>query len=843
VVLVWAAVLLAVPSGATAIQECTAADSVGRLASVVARAIDAQSAVPLVDAVVWIQSIASQCRVAVRTRVASRTSASDESGEYVFARLPAGRYRLGARRLGYDTVVVEVDVDRGGPLRVTLGLTKRPVVLDPIEGGSPPPGEDPVLWGGPGWADAARVAWTWDRQRRFLSTDVRLVTESDAHDAAAFGEADVFRGVQQLPGVTTRDDYTAELWSRGAPWSHTRVYFDGLPLFNPMHTLGVFSGVASEAIGSAVFEPGVRSASEGEGAAGVVSLTSRTAVGSGGIGGRAGISPVSARLSLERRSANGKTAWMVAARRSYIDGVSSAVASVDDRLMRRVPYAFADVVGRFDWALGPGRSLELSGLWQEDRLRGDIPEVLRGNRGVAGNRMGRATLVTRVGAVDVRSTVGTSVSALGVDTLEQVFGGDTPPDLPATNASHRYSTVKIELAPAGRSVRPSWNAGVELVLEQVRYDGARMQRSEIPLGSDLAARGIAGTAGDALAPLLMNRLEVAQGSARTALWVERNSVLGDHVTVQGGLRVESGSRLANAGVVRLAPRISVRYGTASDRLIVSAGLARFYQYTQQVGAMDAVRSGLRASELWVMASDTIPAIATDIATLGTEYWLGNAWLGSINVFGRQSRGVVSPDPRPGYLGDPLSLVGATTRARGMEVSLRKLAGIWTWSGAYSYTRSTTKAGRYEFASSAERRHVLNLASAVRVARSLRVSAAFTAASGAPFTRVVLARYGCDLNQHCTQAGPTRIEAPNAERGPPYSNLNVGLGWSRAYRGWALDIYLQVQNALGQSRPVTYNSSCQCMAAGADPWTGSPEPVDAFEARMPRVPVVGVRVSF
>ncbi len=177
------------------------------------------------------------------------------------------------------------------------------------------------------------------------------------------------------------------------------------------------------------------------------------------------------------------------------------------------------------------------------------------------------------------------------------------------------------------------------------------------------------------------------------------------------------------------------------------------------------------------------------------------------------------------------------------MSLRKLAGNWTWTGAYSYTRSTTKAGRYTFSAASERRHVIDLATALRFASFLRASAAFTAGTGTPFTRVVLTRYDCDSAQHCAAAGPTRIEAPNAQRTPAYSNLNAGVGWRRAYRRWTLDVYVHVQNVLGQSNAVTYNSSCECFDAGANPSWGPGAPNDAFEARLPRIPVVGVRVSF
>ena len=137
-------------------------------------------------------------------------------------------------------------------------------------------------------------------------------TRHDVVDGVTLGESDLFRALQRLPGVTTRDDYTAELWTRGAPWSHTLVTFDGLPLYNPLHGVGVFSGVNPDVVG-AFFFPGARPAAIGGGAAGVVELASRPPTVDEELRGIAEVSLVSARATLDRGSPRG---WLAAGRRS-----------------------------------------------------------------------------------------------------------------------------------------------------------------------------------------------------------------------------------------------------------------------------------------------------------------------------------------------------------------------------------------------------------------------------------------------------------------------------------------------------------------------------------------------
>src|SRR5437762_272194 len=149
-----------------------------------------------------------------------------------------------------------------------------------------------------------RVDMERDRQRRYLASDVRGLTAADLLEAQTVGEPDVLRALQRLPGVTTRDDFTAQLWTRGARWSDTRVYFDGLPLFNPVHAAGAISAVQPEAIGAAYFHPGVRSAALGEGAAAALELSSRAAADTAW-NGAAEVSVISARATVARRFAGG----------------------------------------------------------------------------------------------------------------------------------------------------------------------------------------------------------------------------------------------------------------------------------------------------------------------------------------------------------------------------------------------------------------------------------------------------------------------------------------------------------------------------------------------------------
>jgi hypothetical protein len=139
-------------------------------------------------------------RRAVVRNVADTTAASYQKW-WKTDSLPPGTYVLRGSRIGFRLAVVEVELRGDGPLagdaaRVSVGLIVAPVVLPPV-------------------AVAAEAREPFARRARHLATDVREVTHADVEEGLSTAETDLFRALQRLPGVATRNDATAELWTRG----------------------------------------------------------------------------------------------------------------------------------------------------------------------------------------------------------------------------------------------------------------------------------------------------------------------------------------------------------------------------------------------------------------------------------------------------------------------------------------------------------------------------------------------------------------------------------------------------------------------------------------------------
>lgn len=340
------------------------------------------------------------------------------------------------------------------------------------------------------------------------------------------------------------------------------------------------------------------------------------------------------------------------------------------------------------------------------------------------------------------------------------------------------------------------------------------------------------------------RLAYARDLIVAAVWGNVRMAPGARVQLDAGLRLEGGDVIANGAAVRAAPRLAMRVAL-SDAQSLSLSAGRTWQHAQSIAlAGPSIHPAFHATHFWVWADDRAPAIRADIINVGTERWLGRGWLATANAFARFSDGLTLPDPTPGRLGRrPLFVRGSGT-ARGVELAVRRIGAGWSTALGYTHGTSEIEIARTQYPSSADRRHVLDAMAGVRVWGGLRAAAAYTAMTGAPFTRAY-----SRSPQDCTSFGfgcedPTGsyIDEHNAERTPDYRSLDVSLLWSRLMHGVDVSAYVQVRNVLGRDNASTY--------AGSGPIGRRQAPEgtrilweDRFESGLPRMPMAGLRVSF
>lgn len=773
----------------------------------------------------------------------ARAASTDERGQYAFPGMPQGAYRLHVQAIGYRGATVDLRVQGGWPASVSVGLRVEPIVLEPVQAQTRTGArEDPYAVGSASeGAGAARVAIEHARQARHAASDARSVTHADVQEAVTLGETDLFRALQRMPGVSARDDWSAELWTRGAPADQTAVHLDGVPLFNPLHAVGAFSALNTDGIGAAFFHPGVQPAELRSGGAALLDVRSRPATADT-LRGSAELTLVSGRLALEGPLPAGRGGWSIAARRTYVDVAARGIGAVrGGETPGRVPYAFADFTARGDYWLPGGARLTVSGLHESDRLWGGVPGLVKATDARWGSVAGQATLTWPVGRASLRQSAGLSRFAARVDERFPVpavgchcQGGYDPTvgeyrgQRADNGIAYAFAAGAVELAARGDSTRTA--AGYRLVRQDTRYATAGLWPYDGTRGGALAAR---------------HRLEYA------VLWAEHVWHPAPTLRLEGALRVEAGG--AGLRSVRLAPAVTARYAPA-PRLSVSAGVARSTQYAQSVVPAGPGYNAVAISGLfWTGAGGGAPLLESDLAIAGTEWWIGGGTLASVTAYARRTVGMVVPDPRPGWMHQRALFVAARGRAAGVDASVRRVAGRWTGSAGYSYTRTELRAMGERFAAPTARAHAVDATALLRVGTRVRVGAAFTAGSGAAYTRYESGLRDCAGWEPESCRYVTYGREPGAERAPAYRALDLTADWSGTVGGTRLDAFVQLHNVLARRNRGAYRSSRSVCTRAEDgtcrdpilePGPGSFAPSsNLYFPGLPFVPVAGFRLVF
>jgi hypothetical protein len=784
--------------------------------------IDARSSAPLPYATVTLSAgdglgLLSDPKTSAGMAVA-RTTTTSTSGEYRFSGLPIGAYRLRIQRVGYEAATIDVRLGDSGTSPVSVGLVVLPVRLRPVEVRARESNASLERQLSHVVVDDNRVAAARSRQSAFLSTDARELTLDDVAESATLGGSDVLRSLERLPGVAPLDDWSAKFWIRGNRWDHNRVYFDDVPLFDPLGVLGRTSGVSATSIAGAFLHPGVRPVSLGGEGATRVDLRTRAAAVASDWRGSAEVSQFGVGTSLERGRSDSSAGILVTAQKTlgqWLPRTGFFSQALDGRSFRD-----AEATARTDLDLGGRRRLELSGLFADDaRLATSTLDSNRTSQDWR-NAVGRATFFAPLGPLASSHTIAVSSFAARSDRWISLVSPSAPALAPVVTAAPVTSSVDY-LTLSGRfATQPTTRQtlfGYDLTSQRSTLDGTQ----DYLLG------------GDAAHAFDSRSTKLSFGSA----WAEHREKLSDEVTIDGGMRVDLGG-VRGVDAVRPSGNVQMLI-TPGVNTRLSVGASRVHQYIQAL-PVALIGQGETLPTSWLTSGGDVPVMSVDNFSTGVEQWISSSMLVTANAYARRTGGAISDDPTPGPLVRRPFFVDATETAQGVEVSARKLAGRLTGILSYSYNDATTRARGFSFASPSSRTNVLGASLALHIA-SFNLASGYTMASGAPYTRMVV-NPTLDTAGHPRFIGPTVRGEPDAQRMPAYSSLDLSLDYVRSFGRTRLIAFAGAQNVLRRANATWYEATGYCTDAQSRLVTGPQcRDNDVFARPVRLVPTLGVRL--
>ena len=707
-----------------------------------------------------------------------RRGATDAGGTYRVRELPPGRYRLKVSKLGYRNFTLWLELPPSWRVRRSVGLALAPIEMDPVRVAG--------LRGWRSWrAATGAVAFPGEAAANpgpdpRPTLDTRVLTPREVSDLATLGEPDLFRALQRLPGVSGRGDYAAAPWTRGAPWGLTRVLLDGLPLYDPLHLGGAGTALAVEALEGARFLPGAQPAALGEGVAGTLQLTSRRAREEGRV--QVGASPVAVRGRVERRWLSGRLGLALTGRRSWWDLLEPLLPA--GRVSGSVDYHFADVAGRADLRLGAAWALEIGGLWGEDRLDGDVGDLLASSEGRWGNRSGWLAVERSFGSAGIRATLGRSGYAVRTrpKPWSAFYDRRGIPSLDRLEIDLSRTLLRLEAGGSLGEGGLEWNAGVE-----------RDRQGLAQFSMEAWDWGVPGRNGEAVARW-------------SRAWLEGTLRL-------GALRLATGAALDLPDGIPLTgspvrPTLRLRWRPV-DGVSLEAGRSRQRQYAYPLApAGRPLGPALRVGHVWVVAGANSPPLASDVTTLGLEVRPVTEVTAGVSLWRREVAGLWMRGVST-VAGDslrPVSPEGGTgrERAEGAEARVRWTGERVDAEASYTWTRARLEGPEgLVWSAPSERRHSVDAVVGGRVAPGLRARVLFRGESGWPFVR---GPWYCNRQQG-DPCPPEKLEGRPDEhaflRGPGYFSLDLRLDWRRRGEDVTWGVTASLRNALGRDNAAAY----------------------------------------
>jgi len=720
-----------------------------------------------------------------------------QSNSYGFYSLnaAAGKYTIVVSFAGYRNDTLEVSLDKDVVMAVNLS---------------------------PAEAEMQEVVVSANRNNANVTKPLMGVQKLSVNEIkdvpVIFGEKDILKTIQLLPGVQSGGDGSSGFYVRGGSVDQNLILLDEATVYNPTHLLGFFSTFNSDAIKDVTLYKGAIPAEYGGRLASVLDVRMDDGnVKDYGVSGGLGL--ISSRLNVQGPIEKDDGSFIVSARRTYADLFLKL--SKDTNTNRSSLY-FYDINAKANYKLGDKDHIFLSGYFGKDNL---------GLGNTFGLDYGNSTATFRWNHIfNSRLFSNTSLIYSKYNYNVSVNSGNN--DIGITSFVRDYH-LKEDLQYYVNSDNKI-NFGVEVI-----------QHTTSP--------GVISASGtSSFNPLALEQ----RYSLESAAYIDHSLSLSDKVNIDYGLRAglftvfgpgsfytydssgnaidttTYGSRQVVKNYFNLEPRFSMSY-----RLTDNSSIKFAYTRTTQNLHLLSNSTSSNPTDVWIPSSNNVkPEIADQVSTGYFRNADNNAYEFSAEVYYRYMQNQIDYKNGAQLIANEYvesQLIYGIGRAYGLELFAKKKVGRMTGWVSYTLSRTERRFGQVNddswYPANQDRTHDLSVVGIYKLNKKWTLSGDFVYYTG---------------NAVTWPSGKYEVDGQvaflytkrNGYRMPPYNRLDLsatlqGKKTKKFDSNWNFSLY----NAYGRENP--YSISFQ-----QDP--GNPAKTEAVQYALFRwVPSVTYNFKF
>ena len=278
-------------------------------------------------------------------------AATDINGFYLINKMPEGAYTLRVRFVGYQEYSEPITIKKGETLIRNIALKSESKTLS-----------------------AVNVTDNRIEERKIQTqVSVEKITASQIQQMPSIGgTADLAQYLQVLPGINSTGDQGGQLYIRGGSMIQNLCLLDGMIVYNPFHSIGLYSIFETDVILNADIYSGGFGAEYGGRLSSVMDITTRDG-NKKRHSGKIGLNTFGANLVLEgplkkeKASSPSSVTYILAAKNSFLSKTSPILYPY---LSGSLPFDFLDLYGKLSLNSGSGSKISLFGFRYDDQVNG-----------------------------------------------------------------------------------------------------------------------------------------------------------------------------------------------------------------------------------------------------------------------------------------------------------------------------------------------------------------------------------------------------------------------------------------------------------------------------------------
>ena len=213
---------------------------------------------------------------------------------------------------------------------------------------------------------------TVSADRQEMKTEVKVsvtkITPKDIKIIPAIGgEPDLAQYLQVLPGVVFTGDQGGQLYIRGGSPIQNKVLLDGMIVYNPFHSIGLFSVFDTDLMRNADIYTGGFGAQYGGRISSIMDITTKDG-NKNRLAGKVSTNTFGSKLMLEGPffKKGGNSSFIMSAKTSYLDKSSKLLYTYIDTA--GLPYSYTDLYGKISVNSSNGSKWSLFGYNYRDKV-------------------------------------------------------------------------------------------------------------------------------------------------------------------------------------------------------------------------------------------------------------------------------------------------------------------------------------------------------------------------------------------------------------------------------------------------------------------------------------------